>query len=460
MTPRAGGPFMLALALLAATSTARADASPWRAAEALGAPSWLRLGVEHRARVERLSPDFSAGSRGDVAALSLRTLLRLEVRGARVWAGLELDDSRAFANHDGALTPTIVDPLDVLQAYVGVKDDGLLTEGDEASLTVGRFTVDLGSRRLVARNDFRNTVNSFTGVDARWRLGPHSLRALAVVPVVRLPANPGPLARGELARDRENPGVLLWSLLFATDALAPRLLLESYVIGLHERDTSDFQSNDRRLVTPGARVVRAPAVGAVDWNVEVMAQLGTSRATSSSRDRAELRHRAGSVHLELGHRLDAPWRPRGALLFDVATGDNDPHDGAQGRFDPLFGARRFDFGPTGLWGPLSRGNLVSPGARLEASPAGAIELVATAREAWLASSRDAWVGAGVRDPSGDSGSFVGHHLDARARWAALPGNLVLEAGGALLVRGRFAREARGAPQGDPVYVYLQAAGTL
>lgn len=417
----------LAAAALAACAPARADTAPWRVRDALRAPSWLSLGVEHRARVERVDPDVRAPPRGAVTAPSLRTLLRLEARTTRAIAGLELIDARAIATRDGARSASVVDPLDVLQAYAGPRGNGVLVDDDQASLAVGRFTIDLGSRRLVTRNGFRNTISSFTGVDARGSVREHSLRALAVAQVVRVPATSDALARGELARDRENAGAVLWAVLFASRGLAARVLLESYVLGLHERDTADVPSANRRLVTPGLRVVRAPASGVVDWHVEGMAQLGTSRATPAAGDRQDLRHRAAAGHVELGRRLSAPWRPRAAALLDVATGDRDPSDGVQGRFDPLCGARTLDFGPTGRWGALARRNLASPGAR---------------------------------DRAGASGAFVGHHVDARARWAAWPGNLAIEGGGALLLRGRFAREAPGGPPSDPGYLYRQLTGTI
>lgn len=448
-------------AVVLATVAAGAEPTPWRAQQALGAPSWLRLGLEHRARVERLSPDFRAGARDGVTALSLRTLLSAEARSSALSAGVELADSRAFASRDDALNPTVVDPLDVLQVYAGVRGAGVLVDGDRASVKVGRFTIDLGSRRLVARNDFRNTINSFTGVDLQWTSpGGHTLRALAVSPVVRRPSTSAALADAELARDRENGGALLWAVHFGSAPLGARLRLESYVVGLHERDTTDVPSSNRRLVTPAVRVLLPPSVGAVDAQVEAMAQLGTSRASTGARDVRELRHRAAAVHASLGTLLDAPWRPRGAVLLDAATGDDDPADGTNGRFDPLFAARRFDFGPTGFYGALARSNLVSPGARLEVAPVPGVEGVVTYRAAWLASSRDAWTTSGLRDRAGASGSFVGHQVDARARWLALPGNVALEVGGAVLVRGRFTREAPGAPSGDPVYLYAQAVGTL
>jgi hypothetical protein len=61
----------------------------------------------------------------------------------------------------------------------------------------------------------------------------------------------------------------------------------------------------------------------------------------------------------------------------------------------------------------------------------------------------------LRDPAGNSGSFVGHQLEARVRWDIRPGKLRLEAGGAYLFGGEFIRNAPNATgQGDTAYGYL------
>lgn len=434
---------------------------PWRLYEAIGAPSWLRFGLEQRTRFEHLQDDFRASSTGNSTALSLRTLLSAELRFAPVVVGAELQDSRAYATEKTPLNTTIVDPVEILQAYAGLRHDGLFASGDSAALTLGRFTMDVGSRRLVARNEFRNTINSFTGIDLQWTSpGRHVLRGFAVLPVLRSPSDPAVLAGNPIELDRENTDALFWGVFFGSAPLAAGVQFESYVFGLHERDGTDAPSANRRVFTPGVRVFRAPAAGQFDFQVEAMLQLGTSRASTKPTDTTDLTHRAVSAHVTGGYRFDVAWSPRLALQYDFASGDGDPGDKVNGRFDPLFGARRFDFGPTGLYGAFARSNISSPGLRVEVAPHRTVDAFAGYRLFWLASSRDAWTTAGLSDPVGASGSFLGHQIEGRVRWNVLPKNLAFDVGAAYLIRGEFATDAPSARSASPVFVYTQVTGTI
>jgi hypothetical protein len=152
-----------------------------------------------------------------------------------------------------------------------------------------------------------------------------------------------------------------------------------------------------------------------------------------------------------------PWRPRVAVFYDHATGDRDPSDDTMERFDTLYGVPRFDFGPTSLYGPLTRSNIRSPGIQADAHPTRRLRTFFRYRAAWLDSARDFWTTARLWDPAGESGTFIGHQLEAAARWSILPGNFQLEGGLAHLWLGRFPERAPNSRPGleDPTYLYLQ-----
>src|SRR3546814_17349073 len=83
-------------------------------------------------------------------------------------------------------------------------------------------------------------------------------------------------------------------------------------------------------------------------------QFGDIRASSTA-DAAKLDVSAYFVHAEVGYQFKAPWSPRVSVEYDLASGDKRGRN--YGRFDSLYGPRRSDFGPTGIYGPLGRNNI-------------------------------------------------------------------------------------------------------
>jgi hypothetical protein len=59
--------------------------------------------------------------------------------------------------------------LDFLQAQIQLSSSQSASNRTPMLLQIGRFTMDLGNRRLAARNRMRNTTNAFDGV--LWRVG-------------------------------------------------------------------------------------------------------------------------------------------------------------------------------------------------------------------------------------------------------------------------------------------------
>jgi hypothetical protein len=265
--------------------------------------------------------------------------------------------------------------------------------------------------------------------------------------------DPSSLLGNEAQFDSESFDLQFWGL----HAQWPRLWLggtgELYVFGLHENDAAGLPTRNRQLYTPGLRLSRPPAKGAWNFDFESAVQVGTLRATLLPADTTDLDHVAHFEHAEVGYTFDQAWSPRLDLLFDYASGDQSPSDQESNRFDTLFGSRRFEHGPTGIYGAFTRSNIQSPGCRMSLKPTSSFLAAIAYRPYWLASATDAWI-TGVRDPSGQSGSFIGHQLEARLRWDALPGNVGFEVGGALLFAGEFIRNVPGpTPAGDTTYGY-------
>lgn len=432
---------------------------PWRLGAAIGLPVSLSLSGSYRARYETLDDQFRAGLHGGDQVLAQRLTLLASARFARVTLAGEMLDARAALNDSGSMIdPTIVNTWELLQGYVALDLAPSTGErGGSSVLRLGRITLDVGSRRLIARNSFRNTINNFTGADWLWQRDGRTLRVFYALPVDRQPNTRARLLDNAAALDDEDFGSRLFGVYYAPATLPWGDRGEIYLFGLNENDRANRPTRDRDLVTPGLRVYRPAQAGRIDYQIESVFQFGTSRASTAATDSRDLDHFAHFQHAELGYTFQAPWTPRLLLQYDHARGDGDPADAHNHRFDTLYGARRFDFGPSGIYGPFVRGNLRSPGFRLELKPAVRIDAMLTWRDFSLANRRDGWIAAGVVDPAGDSGRHLGSQVELQLRWSAIPGNLDVEAGFAQLFAGRVPHEAPNATGGgDPGYFYSQA----
>ncbi len=433
---------------------------PAGVSRATAPPDWLTIRGQARVRYETLDGQFRAGGSGGDQLLALRTLVLAEADPGPWAIGVELQDSRAYLDDDGTpLSTSIVNPLDVLQAYVRLDEAGL-PGFESGALKLGRQTLDIGSRRVLERVDMANVIFSYTG--AYWR-GVKSdgseLHLLAFVPTGRQPADRPSLGDNALSGDEEQWGRRGWGVHYrAADVLGatlPDVWAEAYVYGLHERDTDAVPTPNRDYVQPGFRLYRAPRAGRADFDLEVSARTGSRRAGSAAIDRRDLKVDARLLVVTAGYTFNSAWRPRLALDYYHASGDSDPADDRYEQFERLFGSRRTDLGNTGIHGPLTPANIDAPGGRLEMTPNARSDLRLAYKAAWLAEPRDAWVVAGLRDPAGASGRFIGHSLDFRGRFQIVPDKLLLEVGASALLAGRFAREAPGGPrQGDTRYGYV------
>ncbi len=434
-------------------------AEPWRFDDVANVPPWVHFNGEIRLRYETLDGQFRAGRTGGDQALALRTSLGAEFRAETVQVVTEVLDARQYLSDAGnPPDTTMVNAWDVLQAHLRWQA-GDLIPGGTSTVRVGRETLDLGSRRLVARNAFRNTIHSFTGLDWLWEADAGgSVRAFYLLPVQRLPADAGALLDNRVEADTQGFGQQLWGFYGALPAWGPGIGSEVYWLQLHE--DADPDSRRRRLQTPGLRLVRRPVAGQWDFELEAAYQFGESRSRIGLNEPV-LEHEAHLLHAGVGHTLDVRWKPRLGVRFTEATGDGDAADGANERFDTLFGARRWEFGPTGIYGLVARANLRSPDWQLAVRPRSDLELSVTHRLFWLESGRDAWTAAGVRDPTGGSGRFVGQQFETRLRYDVLPGNFRFETGLVYFATGRFAETAPNATrQGDPVFSYLELTLTF
>lgn len=425
---------------------------------ALGAPAGLEISGSVRSRVEAIDGQFRPARATSDFLWSMRTTLFAAYKRGPIRIGGEIIDARGYGEKNTSSTSsTEVDAVELAQAFVAVGMDGRFGLGSKAALTGGRFTLDIGSSRLVGRTDFPNTVNSYTGLNFDWHgAGKDRLVAFWSMPQTRLPTETVAIHDNAIRWDRESTDQQFFGASYVKGRLRHDVSGELYGYRLAERDSPNLSTRNRRLITVGGRLLRIPG-GQFDVDVEGAYQFGKARATIAATDRSDLSVSAYFVHAEFGRTFVIGWSPRVSLHFDRASGDRGA-PGEYGRFDALFGARRADFGPVDLYGPIGRSNLVSPGIRLEAKPSRRLDSFVMLRELWLDSANDSFSSTGVRDRSGQSGRHAGVQIEGRVRYWVVPKRLRMDTGVALLAKGRFLHQASNAPStGSTHYAYFDLA---
>lgn len=416
-----------ALALLMASAAAHAE-------------DGLTVGGSSRVRYESIEGQPRTGFNPSDDLLSLRSTLAIDYRDGPLHLGAEIWDSRAYAGNAGTpITTNEVNALEPVQAYLAYDIAHAFGKGTKLALQAGRFTLNLGSRRLVAADDYRNTTNGYTGLRADAALpGKVTATLFYTLPQVRLPGARAGVVGNHVRLDRESFDLVLWGGLLSKRLGDGRTTLEATYIRLDERDRPDLATRDRVLSTFGGRAYRDPKAGQPDFEVEAFAQTGSISA-SLAPAAAKLEVAAWFGHAELGYTWQHPWAPHVSLEIDYASGDG--RGPKYGRFDTLFGMRRADIAPSGLYNAVGRANLIAAGVRAEITPSKRLDVFAAYRPLWLASASDSFSTTGTRDASGASGRFAGHQLDARVRYWLVPKRLRLEWDGVFLAKGRFLTDA-------------------
>lgn len=404
----------------------------------IGGPSWIKFSGQHRTRFESLNGQFrSSALRNTEDQLFNRSILRADIDTDSIDAVLEGMDARAFGTKaDSFANTTTVNTFDVLQANV------VFPVGD-GHLTVGRYTMDIGSRRLSARNKYRNTINSFNGFryDKTDEDG-NKLRVFWNMPTIRRPSARMELVDNEHDWDRQSSDLQFYGV-HATRVLSKDSHGEMYLLGLNDNRDG---SADRDLLTTGVRFLQQKKPGQFFGEAETAFQFGERNNEDVS---------AWFAHGSVGYVGEGECRPTFRLAYDHATGDSSSTDGDYNRFDTLFGARRFEYGPTGIYGAIGRRNISSPEIRFDFKPSATTWVMVAYRHLMLASDNDAWVEAGLSDPTGAAGTTVGSQIECRLRWEPCKKQVRIEGGGAYFAGGSFRDATQPVGGGDTRYGFLE-----
>jgi len=416
--------------------------------------SLIDISGSYRLRFEHLEDSFRPRTSGTDQMLLSLLLLSAKAEGEHFFGEVELQDSRAWLDDAGSpLGTDDVNTLEPLQAFVGWRQ----SSGENQSLAIkaGRMTLDIAGRRQIGRSVFPNVKHGFTGLHGDWRSAAWRVQAFAVMPLSKVPATLADMDDNRQAWDREYSGIRLTgaSLSYAAPGALPDM--DAFLFSFTEDDQRDLATRNRDFNVAGMRIVKPATPGQWLYEVELILQHGTARASTSPADVRDLEHRASLMYSRVGFQFEDPLDSRVYAVFEYATGDESPLDGYSNRFDPLYSPRQGDYGSTGIYGPLTRSNLVSPGLSWEYRANARVSGAVNYRAMWLAADRDSFADTGVRDSSGRTGDFAGQHIETRLVFSLFDG-MQLQLGGAWLGKGEFLDDAPNAPRnGDTVYWYSQ-----
>jgi len=408
----------------------------------------LRVSGSVRIRQEELDGQFRPGFDNHDDVFVMRSNLAVEYDAGTWRFGGEVFDSRAYDTDPGsALTANDVDTFEPVQAYVAADFAEPFGKGSSVAVQAGRFTMNVGSRRLIASDDFRNTPQGYTGLRTDLKFaGGRAVSLFYVLPQQHRPAQFAALRGNEFELDHEGRDQQLFGALLSRSGLPGGLLLEAGFVRFLEHDTPGRPTRNRGLGNFSARLIREPAPGEWDYELEGIAQRGNVRAGTAP-GAARLAVRSRFIHADLGYTLAGSWKPHVNVEFDYASGDGP--GGRFSRFDTLYGMRRSDFAPSGIYAALARSNISALGLRLEGAPTRRLDVLATWKWLWAADRRDSFSATGIRDASGAAGRFAGQQFDGRLRYWIVPRRLRAEITTVWLMRGRLLRRAPNAsPHGD------------
>jgi hypothetical protein len=377
---------------------------------------WLDVGADFRARFEYRAADHRRPRSLTDTPLLLRTRAYLGVRDVLdpLRLHFEVQDSRRYFG-EFPRDDRDFNEVEFIQAALELHFADALGADRPLRLQGGRLAFEYLDRRLLARNEWRNTSNNFQG--ARLMLGQErndwQVELLAVQPLERRLDD----------FDRALAGQHVFAAIGHWRRWSRVITLEPYYL-MFEQNARDGRPA-RHIHAPALRAYGLFGDSGFDFDFDVMPQFGSS---------AGERHRALGYTVDFGYSPDWRWPSRVSVFYGYASGDHRPGDDRNQRFERFFGfARPWSANDYFQWE-----NLRAPKLRLELQPHPRVRLDLGHSGYWLASDHDRWNNGNLRDRTGNSGDFIGHEFDARARLAVAP-RADLTLGYALFAPGGFTR---------------------
>lgn len=362
---------------------------------------WLDIGLDYRFRYEYRDDDIRRAQAGLDEPLLHRTRAYIGIKEIAdpFRFAVEMQDARRY-NGNYPRDNRDVNEFEFIRLYGELYFKHLLPKdfnGNSRPISIryGIHNFEFLDRRLIGNNQWRNTANAFQGFHGT--IGQESndwqLDILAVQPLNRL----------KYDWDRPVQQQWMYALIGHWRGWSKVVTLEPYYLALHQ---SAYAGVTERLVhNPGLRAYGIIGSTGFDYDVSFNYQFGQNGIN-------KVRAYGGSA--EIGYTFAShPWKPRISGFYGHASGDRDPNDATDNRFERFFGFGR----PWSANDYIVYENISTPKIRVELKPSKNLRVDFGYSWYWLASEKDRFTNANnARDATGNSGGFIGQEFDIRGRY--------------------------------------------
>ncbi|MDO9103892.1 MAG: alginate export family protein [Methylovulum sp.] len=415
--------------------------------------TWLDVGLDFRFRYEYRDGDIRRKTAVVDEPLLLRTRAYLGVKEILdpFRFAIEVQDSRRY-NSQFATDVRDVNEFEIISGYGELYFKNALGEDDlgqarPLSLKVGRFNFEFLDRRLIGNNEWRNTTNTFQGFQAMLGEDKNDWQVdlLALQPLERL----------KYDFDETVDEQWFSSAIGHWRKWRDIITLEPYYLALRQDASINNGFVSRDIHATALRGYGWIGDSGFNYDANVIYQFGTSGTQD---------HDAYGYTAEVGYTFDHAWKPRLSASYGYASGDRNPNDNKNERFERFFGFAR----PWSADDYVIFENISAPKIRLEFEPSKKFRVDTGYGLYWLASATDRFNNLNTvpdssglnRDKSGNSGDFVGHSFDIRARYKLDP-RVDTTLGYSHFTTGEFVRniqdKSRGSHSDDSDFIYVEVS---
>lgn len=416
--------------------------------------AWLDLGLDSRIRAEWRHNDIR---RSSSFSNDYPFLLRQRIYAGIVHAldpirfAIEFEDARQV-NSNFARDTRDFNKTEIIQVYGELFFKGALGKDKKGnyrplSIRFGRMAFEFLDRRLIALNRWRNTTNTFVGLKAA--LGKDQNDWQVDVLIVK------PIIRNIEKIDKKDKNRLFSAVIGHWRKWSHIVTIEPYFMSLKQTADSSNNQTKREVHGTGMRLYGRIPNSNFNYDITGMYQFGKDNGENKQ---------AYNFTSEVGYTFNSlSWKPRASAFFGYVSGDKNPNDSKNHRFERFFGFSR----PWSADDYVVMENILTPKLKIQwqyKHKSILFKFDGGYSYYWLASRTDRFNNflegtSNNRDRSGNSGNFLGHGLDFHTVFSPVF-FLNLDVGYAHFTNGKFveyrqiAANGFSAPSTDFIYIEL------